>query len=57
MPYTSFWRFLKDEDGATAIEYALILVAVGFALIVTMPNLRNGLENVFNKLANAITNA
>lgn len=27
------WRFLKDESGATAIEYGLIATLIGVAII------------------------
>ena len=33
-------KFLKDESGATAIEYGLIAAALGLMLIALMP-LRN----------------
>ena len=47
--------FLKNENGATAIEYCLIGTAMAVALIVAMPFLANGISNRFNTLANALT--
>ena len=32
-----FLRFVKDESGATAIEYGLIAAAMGLALVTAMP--------------------
>ncbi len=32
-----FFAFLKDESGATAIEYGLIAAAMGLALVTAMP--------------------
>ena len=32
-----FVRFVKDESGATAIEYGLIAAAMGLALVTAMP--------------------
>ncbi len=47
-------RFLKDEDGVTAIEYGLIaaLIAVGIIASVTAVGLK--LKATFNKIDVAI---
>ncbi len=47
-------RFLKDEDGVTAIEYGLIaaLIAVGIIAAVTAVGLK--LKSTFNKVDAAI---
>lgn len=37
--YNAFARFMSSEDGATAIEYALIAAATGLALIAVMPTI------------------
>ena len=47
----------RDTEGATAIEYALIAVFIGIALIVSMQSLGNALTNNFNLLTNAENNA
>ena len=44
--------FVKDESGATAIEYGLIAAATGLALVVVMPHIHNSLKNLFNKINN-----
>jgi pilus assembly protein Flp/PilA len=46
-------RFVKDESGATAIEYGLIAAIVGIGIIVGLGSLRDGLNTLFN---NVVTN-
>ena len=43
-------RFLKDESGATAIEYGLIAAIVGIGIVVGLGALRDGLNNLFNNV-------
>lgn len=40
-------RFVKDESGATAIEYGLIAAAIGLMLVAVLPFLRGALEGVY----------
>ncbi len=49
-------RFVKDESGATAIEYGLIAAATGVALVVTMPFIKNQLTNLFSGIGNTVQN-
>ena len=44
-------KFLKDESGATAIEYGLIAALVAVACIVALEALGNGLSGLFNNVA------
>lgn len=44
-----FVRFLRDESGATAIEYALIVAAVGAALAIVGPQLTGIITGLFTK--------
>ncbi|MDS0795191.1 Flp family type IVb pilin [Burkholderia pseudomultivorans] len=44
-------RFLKEEDGVTAIEYGLIAGLVAIALIAGLSNLSGGLNGLFNQVA------
>ncbi len=46
--------FVKDESGATAIEYGLIAAATGLALVATMPYIHNSLINLFNNINNSL---
>ena len=45
-------RFLKDEEGATAIEYGLIAALISVAAIAAMTNVGNNLKTIFNSVAN-----
>ncbi|MBB3396588.1 Flp family type IVb pilin [Rhizobium sp. BK060] len=44
-------RFLKDESGATAIEYGLIAALISVALITGATALGGKLNNIFNGLS------
>jgi pilus assembly protein Flp/PilA len=46
-----FARFMKDESGATAIEYGLIAALISVALITGAGALGNALDNQFNALS------
>lgn len=46
-----FDRFVKDESGATAIEYGLIAALISVALITGATTLGNSLNNQFTNLA------
>lgn len=43
-------RFIKDESGATAIEYGLIAAATGLALAAVMPDIRDSLKGTFETI-------
>jgi pilus assembly protein Flp/PilA len=47
--------FLKDETGATAIEYGLIAALISIAAITAMSTLGKNLGNTFNKVSNNLT--
>lgn len=49
-------RFVKDESGATAIEYGLIAALIGLAIVVGAGTLGNGLSDQFNTIAECIGN-
>jgi pilus assembly protein Flp/PilA len=48
---TSFARFVKDESGATAIEYALIAAGIGVAIMVAVNSVGSALITKFNDIA------
>jgi pilus assembly protein Flp/PilA len=52
---TKLVRFVKDESGATAIEYGLIAAAMGLALVAVMPLLASAITSTFTSLAVAIS--
>lgn len=49
-----FARFLKDESGATAIEYGLIAAGISVAIIVTVQGLGTKLNTTFTSVSNAL---
>jgi pilus assembly protein Flp/PilA len=43
-------RFLKDESGATAIEYCLIASGIAAVIIVAVNGVGSGLNNKFTSI-------
>ena len=52
-----FARLLKDESGATAIEYGLIAALISVALIGGATALGSSLKGVFNSLSDEMKKA
>jgi pilus assembly protein Flp/PilA len=52
-----FRRFVKDDSGATAIEYGLIAALVSVAIIVALGTLGTELGNTFNAVADQLSGA
>ena len=50
-------KMLKNEEGATAIEYGLIAALIAVAAIVAMQNVGTSLTNTFNGVSGTLTNA
>jgi pilus assembly protein Flp/PilA len=48
-------HFVKDESGATAIEYGLIASLIGVAIIVGAGALGTSLNSTFNAISSKIT--
>ena len=46
------FRFIKDEAGATAIEYALLSSFISIAIVATTAEVGNALTNSFSNVAN-----
>ena len=44
-------KFLKDEEGVTAIEYGLIAALIALAIIVAVGLVGTGLNTAFNNVA------
>ena len=44
-------RLLRDEDGVTAIEYALIASLIGIAAVTVMGTVGTNLSGTFSKIA------
>jgi len=47
-------RFMKDEDGATAIEYGLIAAGISVAIIAVVQGLGTKLSSTFTSVSNAL---
>ena len=50
-------RFVKDESGATAIEYGLIAALIALAIMVGAGSLGNALNSKLGAIATAVNNA
>jgi pilus assembly protein Flp/PilA len=50
-------RFRRDERGATATEYALLVVFVALAVAVGANTLGGGLSNLFSKIGTTLSAA
>jgi pilus assembly protein Flp/PilA len=53
---SNFYRFLTQEDGAAAAEYALILAIVGSAIAVAAITLGTAISTALNAAASCISN-
>ena len=49
-----FARFVRDESGATAIEYGLIAAGIAVAIITVVGTLGSNLSGTFSKVASAV---
>jgi pilus assembly protein Flp/PilA len=47
-------RFRRDESGATATEYALLIVFVALAIAAGAQTLGGGITNLFNTVSNTL---
>ena len=50
-------KFVKDESGATAIEYGLIAALVSVAAITALTAMGGSLKNIFNSIATTLATA
>jgi pilus assembly protein Flp/PilA len=50
-------NLIKDESGATAIEYGLIAGLVAVAIIAALTLLGSSLRDLFSGVANTVTSA
>jgi pilus assembly protein Flp/PilA len=51
---TTLIRFLRDDKGATAIEYGLIAAGISVAIIATVVGLGSKLNTTFTSVNNAL---
>jgi pilus assembly protein Flp/PilA len=47
-------RFVKDQSGATAIEYGLIAAGIAIAIIAAVNGLGTALSNTFSKVSTSL---
>lgn len=52
-----FARFVKEEDGATAIEYGLIAAILAIGIIAAVQGVKDDLNDTFNKVGTELDNA
>ena len=50
-------RFLKDESGATAIEYGLIAALIAVVLVASLQGVGTALESAFKKIEDGVSGA
>ncbi|HYG27897.1 MAG TPA: Flp family type IVb pilin [Caulobacteraceae bacterium] len=50
-------RFLKDESGATAIEYGLIVALIAVVIIAAVTAIGGTLEDTFNSVNDSLEEA
>lgn len=50
-------NFVKDESGATMIEYGLIAAMISIAAIAILTQVGNGLIAIFQKVSDVLTTA
>jgi pilus assembly protein Flp/PilA len=54
-PYmTKLRNFLRDENGATAIEYGLIAACISVAIIAAVTSVGSSLNLTFSNVSNAL---
>lgn len=49
--------FLKDEEGASAVEYGLIVGLIAVLLVFTLGELGGGLKNLFGSVSTSVGEA
>jgi pilus assembly protein Flp/PilA len=47
-------QFFKDEDGATAVEYAIMVALIAIVIIFMVTLVGKRANNVFSKVANKL---
>lgn len=50
-------RFIRDEEGATAIEYGLIAALISIVMLVALTGVGQGIKQTFVKVCQAFVTA
>lgn len=53
--YSGIQRFIRDEEGVTAIEYALIASLIAVVIILAVTAVGQDVKNTFQYIANTIS--
>jgi pilus assembly protein Flp/PilA len=54
--YSTAKRFIRDESGANALEYALVMILVAFAIVGGAGLLGTNLNGLFDKTGTQVGN-
>jgi pilus assembly protein Flp/PilA len=54
VPMQKFSEFLRNDKGATAIEYGLIAAATGLGIAAVMPSLKTKLTTKFTEVSSGL---
>lgn len=46
--------FLKDEEGASALEYALVAAMVAVILVAFIPGINGAVQDIFGQIESAL---
>jgi pilus assembly protein Flp/PilA len=55
--YMNLMRFIRDESGATAIEFGLIAAGISVAIIAVVKGLGTNLNTTFTKVSTGLAPA
>jgi pilus assembly protein Flp/PilA len=55
--FAVFSKMMRDESGATAIEYGLIAALIAVVIITVLTSVGQNLSTVFNSVATGLANA
>ncbi|MGD7034513.1 Flp family type IVb pilin [Methylotuvimicrobium buryatense] len=54
--FKQWWgEFLRDEEGASGIEYALIAAMVAVALVAFVPGISSAVRSIFGEIQDVLT--
>lgn len=56
-PITEIKRFFLEEEGATAVEYGILVALITVAVLATVFMLGQKLEEVFNRIQRCLNNS
>jgi len=54
---SSITRFLRDEEGATAIEYGIIAGLISVAIVTVLTSVGTNLTAIFSEIATKLADA